>query len=248
MTHHDPYLHTATSIFADMTTGYDATCGGLWWDKAHTQNGAIENELFLAVAAELANRVPASDRQYYVDWALRQWEWFHSTGLINDQNAINNGLDLKTCQNDGGTVWTYNQGVILGGLISLHEVARDPSYLIIAEEIALAAIEHLTDANGILHEPCEPDCGADGPTFKGIFMRNLQQLQHVRSNKRFEEFILKNAESIWSRARGNGDQLGLVWDGPFKDATAATQTAALEALVAAISVDVTTVGSLIDTQ
>ncbi|MEK6280335.1 MAG: hypothetical protein AABN95_08270 [Acidobacteriota bacterium] len=36
---------------------------------------------------------------------------------------MNNGLD-DSCENDGGTTWTYNQGVILGGLVELFRVAN----------------------------------------------------------------------------------------------------------------------------
>ena len=227
------YLQAAIAIFEDMKTGWGATCGGMWWNKQHTYTGAIENELFLTVAAQLANR--AVNKQDYLHWALKEWEWFQGTGMINAEYNINNGVDFDTCENDGGTVWTYNQGVILGGLVELYKAAPDESYLVMAEKIAIAAIENLSDSNGILHEPCEPDCGADGPQFKGIFMRNLQILQQAVPNDRFESYINDNADSIWLNDRGNGDQLGLIWSGPFVKADASTQSSACDALVAALA-------------
>lgn len=232
-THQQLYLQAAIDLFEDMTTGYNATCGGLWWDKNHSSNGAIENELFLAVAAQLANR--ASPKQYYLDWALKQWNWFHRSGLINDDFNINNGLDLETCQNDNGTIWSYNQGVILGGLLELYRAAPNPSYITIAEHIAVAAIDRLSDSEGILHEPCEPGCGADGPQFKGIFTRNLQLLQQAfprNTGTLFKSFIDKNANSIWANDQDCG-RLGLVWSGPYINATASTQSSACDTLVAA---------------
>ena len=37
----DPrYLTTAAEIFEDLTTGLNATCGGQWWDKAHTASNS----------------------------------------------------------------------------------------------------------------------------------------------------------------------------------------------------------------
>lgn len=221
------------SIFEDMTTGWGAPCGGMWWSKDHTYTGAIENELFLTVAAQLANR--ASTKQYYLDWAFREWDWFEHTGMINSHYNINNGMDLKTCKSDNGTVWSYNQGVILGGLIELNHAAPNTSYLEIAEDIATAAIKKLSDSDGIFHEPCEPNCGADGPQFKGIFMRNLQKLYNAQPDDRFKDFINKNADSIWLTDRGSNNQLGLVWSGPFTSATASTQTSACDALVAAMA-------------
>lgn len=228
------YLQMAIDIFEDMKTGWGGECGGLWWNKEHTYTGAIENALFLTLAAQLANR--AANEEYYIQWALKQWAWFQQTGMINSQYNINNGIDPITCQNDGGTIWTYNQGVILGGLVELNKAAPDATYLEMAEKIALAALEKLGDSNSILHEPCEPDCGADGPQFKGIFMRNLRILQHAQPNDRFKAFIEKNADSIWRNARGTGQYLGLVWSGPFTDATASTQSSACDALVAALYV------------
>ncbi|MCJ1454370.1 hypothetical protein MMC28_004723 [Mycoblastus sanguinarius] len=233
------YLQAAMDIFDDMTKGWGATCGGLWWSKDHTYTGAIENELFLTVAAQLANRVPEHRKPYYLDWALREWDWFQGSGMINAQLNINNGLDLVTCQNDNGTVWSYNQGVILGGLIELSLATGDKFHLKMAEEIAFAAIKALSDLDGILHDQCEPDCGADGSQFKGIFMRNLQTLQHALPNARFKTFIDQNADSIWLNDREYDNLLGIIWSGPFTGATASTQSSACDALVAAMAGEVT---------
>src|SRR6185312_842658 len=58
LTHRPEYLKAASSIFDDMQHGWDtAACGGgVWWNKKTHGKNAIENELFLAVAASLANR------------------------------------------------------------------------------------------------------------------------------------------------------------------------------------------------
>ncbi len=102
-----------------------------------------------------------------------------------------------------------------------------------AEAIATAAIESLQGFDGILHEFCEPDCGADGPQFKGIFMRNLVNLQRALPRLLFSNFILRNADSIWEHNRDDQYHLGLVWSGPFQAATASEQSSACDALVAA---------------
>ncbi|GAB1211388.1 hypothetical protein ATERTT37_000502 [Aspergillus terreus] len=176
VTHDARYITAAADIFDDMTTGWNATCGGIWWDKAHTQNAAIANEIFLSVAAHLARRLP-EQKSHYKDWALKEWKWFKSSGLVNSQNTINDGLDLKTCKNNKKTVWSYNQGVILGGLVELFKISGDKSLLSTAHRIASAAIKALGDENGILRESCDPNCTGDATQFKGIFMRNLQRLE-----------------------------------------------------------------------
>ena len=235
LTKEEQYLQTAIDIFEDMTKGYGGTCDGLWWNKQKTNKVAIANELFLTVAAQLGNR--ASNKQYYLNWALKEWDWFQDTGMINKDYNINDGIDLKTCKNNNGLVWSYNQGVILGGLLELYKAAPDKSYLTMAERIALAAIKSLSNSKGILHDPCEPNCGGDGPQFKGIFMRNLQKLQFAVPNDRYKTFINDNANSIWLNDRTSGDLLGLLWSGPFTGATASTQSSAADALVAALAIE-----------
>ncbi|EMC91332.1 glycoside hydrolase family 76 protein [Baudoinia panamericana UAMH 10762] len=234
VTGNSDYLSTAEYIFNDMAQSLNTTpCGGgIWWDKAHTYVNAIANELFLDVAAHLANR--ASNGSAYQEYALNQWTWFKNSGLINSQNTINDGLDNSTCQNNGQTVWSYNQGVILGALTELSKSTGDSSYITEAQTIANAAISALT-TDGILHDPCEPDCGVDGSQFKGVFARNLQILYKASPQSSYATFLSDNANSIWSNDQEN-NQLSVVWSGPFESpANASTQSSAMDAIVAALA-------------
>ncbi|KAK5133085.1 hypothetical protein LTR08_008195 [Meristemomyces frigidus] len=233
VTENQQYLTTAESIFEDMKAAYGTTpCGGMWWDKANTYVNAIANELFLDVAAHLANR--AANKSYYLEWAQTEWNWLKNSGMINAQNTINDGLDNATCKNNGGTVWSYNQGVILGGLTELSRATNDKSYITTAKQIADAAISALT-IDGILHDSCEPDCGGDGSQFKGVFARNLQILQQYSPETRYATFLENNANSIWSNDR-QGSELSLVWSGPFEaPANASTQSSAMDAIVGALA-------------
>ncbi|KAL9126009.1 MAG: hypothetical protein Q9217_004873 [Psora testacea] len=237
LTNSSQYLQTAVHIFHDMSLGWNnGSCGGVWWNKNKTAINAISNELFLNVAAHLANRAP--NKQYYLNWASKVWSWFQGTGMISVRYNINDGIDLLTCRNDLGTVWSYTQGVILGALVELNRAAPNSSYINMAVKVANAAIARLCDAEGVLHEPCEPECGADGPQFKGIFMRNLKVLQQVAPHVKFQQTIIKNADSIWAYNRGTHNRFGLVWSGPYDNkSTAATQSSACDALVAAASLN-----------
>jgi hypothetical protein len=236
-TQNPDYLNMASSIFEDMTKGWDdSTCGGgVWWSKAGTYKNAVTNELFLSVAAHLANRVSDPDLQAsYLEWANREWQWFLQSGMINSQNLINDGL-TNSCQNNHQTTWTYNQGVILGGLAELYQQNPDASLPQAAQSIALATIDQLTDANGILHESCEPNCNGDRVQFKGIFVRNLMALNDAFPDDRHVQFVRANADSIWNQDRGPAYVFGLVWSGPFNPDSnaAASQTSALDAIIAA---------------
>ncbi|KAF7894761.1 uncharacterized protein EAF01_010211 [Botrytis porri] len=235
------YLTMAADIFADMKNGASTPCSngdaGIWWDKPNTYVNAIANELYLSVAAHLANRATGYDSANYLAIAENQWTWFQGTGMINAQGTINDGL-TSSCQNNGETVWSYNQGVILGGLVELSKATGDSSYLGTAKSIATAAIAALSDSNGILHDACEPDCGADGAQFKGIFMRNLQKLHQASPDSSYLTFISNNAKSIWANDRNTKNNiLGVNWAGPFiAPGDASTQSSALDALVAAVAV------------
>ena len=238
LTHDKRYLRTSEAIFADMTLGWDSTCGGgIWWSKDRNYKNAIANELFLSVAAHLAMRTHRKQRRGYVDWAAREWHWFARSGMINPDNLVNDGLVISaadnTCRNNGKTTWTYNQGVLLGGLTALYDAGRPPDLLPVATRIATAAITRLADPDGILHDPCEPNCGEDGVQFKGIFARNLAQLQAAAPNPAFRRFLTTNADSLWQNARTPENRFSTVWSGPPRSDNAGAQASALDALTAA---------------
>jgi predicted alpha-1,6-mannanase (GH76 family) len=226
------YLRAAQGIFAHSLSGWDDTCGGgLWWNEDRKYKNAITNELFLTLAAQLSQRAP--DNRDYRDWALREWEWLSASGLIGPDGLVNDGL-TAACANNGGITWTYNQGVILGGLAALHEVTGDRDLLRQGEAIADAALRTLVNPRGILAEPCEPSgCNDDQTLFKGIFVRYLRQFSKHSGNPAYRAFILANAESVLRSAGNPAGQFGLRWDGPFDKADASRQASAVEVLTAA---------------
>jgi predicted alpha-1,6-mannanase (GH76 family) len=239
MTRDSRYLDTAKSIFAHNTGGWDEDCrGGLWWNTARNYKNAITNELFLTLAALLHQRTPGDSS--YLTWAQREWEWFHASGLIGPSGLVNDGL-TSACANNGGTTWTYNQGVILGGLAALFEITGDRDYLEQGESIANATLSKLvTPASahppGILVEPCERadcDCDGDQAQFKGIFVRYLYDFWLQSRQPAYRAFILANARSVWVNNQNADHQFGLRWTGPFDRADAARQSSALDGLNAA---------------
>jgi predicted alpha-1,6-mannanase (GH76 family) len=238
----DRYLDAARRIFDNLVSGWDDACGGgLWWNEDRKYKNAITNELFLTVAIKLHQRSPG-DGSKYLDWALREWDWFSASGMIGASSLVNDGLTAD-CKNNGRPAYTYNQGVILGGLAGLYEVTGDQAYLRQGESIADAALLELTSAPtanppGILIEPGEADMigrRADGSQFKGIFVRYLYDLYVHSRRSAYRDFILRNAESIWDNNRNETNQFGLRWIGPYDVADASRQSSALEALNAAVA-------------
>ncbi len=240
LTREPRYLSMAQTIFADMAASWDSTCnGGIWWSKDRNYKNAIANELFFSVAAHLATRATAPQGMpSYAEWADREWRWFQDSGMINGDNLVNDGLTIDkatgACRNNGRTVWSYNQGVVLGALAERYQATQEAAFADAAVAIAQATLAHLTTPEGILHDVCEPHCGADGIQFKGIFVRNLRAFQAARPSEADRAFLERNAESVWFKDQAPGHQFGVVWSGPPVELGAGTQSSAVDALVAGV--------------
>ena len=239
LTHDARYLTMAQSIFEDMSGGWDQTCGGgIWWSKDRNYKNAIANELFFSVAAHLTTRISTAEGQKYADWATKEWQWFRKTGMINSDHLVNDGLAIDaatgTCRNNQRTVWTYNQGVLIGALTEWSRTGGDADVLTQARQIADAAVAHFSDKSGVIHEPCEPKCSADGTQFKGILMRNLRALNTEAPEPQFQAAFAANADAIWAKDRTPDNTFGVTWSGPAVSPDAATQSSALDALVAVL--------------
>jgi predicted alpha-1,6-mannanase (GH76 family) len=229
------YLATAIADAEAIWSYRDDVCGGgIWWNHDKGYKNSITNELFIKLAAQLHNTLP--DDTVWLDRAEQTWRWFRDSGLINPDHSISDGLN-GDCRNDGTTaVYSYNQGVILGALVELDK-AGDAEALPMADRIARSAVTSPTLApGGILADPGEPQSsgGADGPTFKGVFTRNLGELdRHEGGRPLYREFLQRQARSLIGHDRNDADQYGYHWAGPFDTADAARQGSALDALVAA---------------
>jgi predicted alpha-1,6-mannanase (GH76 family) len=229
-------------MYSYVTTAWTPSqCGGgLVWQTTNAYQNSVTNELFLQLSARLYLETHQAS---YLQWAQKELSWFNASGLINSSHLINDGL-TTSCQNNGGTTWTYNQGVILGGLAALYQATDDQAYLTEAEQIANAAISTLVSSNGILTEPCTgPTCPTQNPDqtqFKGIFIRNLDALYQVTGDHAYLAFIDRNASSIWENDRNIYDQIGFDWSGPIsgpdQSFNASTLSSGLDALNAAVHV------------
>jgi predicted alpha-1,6-mannanase (GH76 family) len=239
LTGNPAYLQMVETMYTYVTGAWTPSqCGGgLVWQTTNNYQNSVTNELFLELSARL---YLVTHQASYLQWAQKELTWFNASGLINSSNLINDGL-TTTCQNNGQTTWTYNQGIILGGLAALYQATDDHAYLTEAEEIADAAISTLVSSDGILTEPCTgPTCPTQNPDqtqFKGIFIRNLDALYQVTGDQAYRTFIDQNASSIWENDRNIYDQIGFDWSGPItaqdQSFNASTLSSGLDALNAA---------------
>ncbi len=233
------YLQTAQRDVDFMWSNHDDTCGGgLWWTVNRGYKNAISNELFVQAAAELSQRLGEAG-SVYRERAVSVWNWFEASGMINDDLLVNDGLDAATCRNNRDTTWTYNQGVLLGGLVALARTTGDDRYLERARELADASTTSETlNIDGVLTEPCEASgCDVNGPSFKGIYVRNLGELNRALDDHPYSGYLADQARTAYDHNRTPKDEYGLHWAGPITQVSGATQQSAVDLLVAAQPVE-----------
>ena len=228
------FLDEAKAIFNDMTQAWDSTCGGgIWWTDERNYKNAITNELFLLAASRLARRAPnGTGPGSYRDWATREADWLvNRSGMINAQGLINDGLNAQ-CQNNGQATWSYNQGVILGGLAEMYRLTNDRSYLATAEGIAESAMSRMVHANGTYRDVCDAwagGCTGDALIFKGMFTQGLARLYNAdRGNKpQYFDFLKRSADGLWANSRDAQNGLGVNWGGPVGTPSQSSQASGL---------------------
>ena len=210
------YLDMAVTI-ATYVDGYwdTGTCGGgVWWDAERTYKNAVTNGLWIRLTAELHNRLPG-DRTW-LGRAATAWTWFTGSGMVNADGLVNDGL-TAACGNNGGTVWSYNQGLAVGAGLELWRATNDPTILATTKRLADAGTTRPElVSNGILTESCDgPDrtCDDNGKQFKGVFMRYLMDAADTTHDPAYVAFVAGQASSITTSDRDDLGRLGERWAG-----------------------------------
>ena len=233
LTGNPAYLGQAKSIFAAMTRGWTRTCGGgIRWGRHRPYKNAITNEEFLRDAILLHELTPGDTA--YATWAIREWNWFSASGMLTSSHLVIDGL--AQCQpNLSSPTWTYNQGMLIGALVSLAGMTGQTSLLTTAGQVAHAVMDSpALSPRGILREPCNPlSCGRDAPMFKGIFMENLKLLYDRVGGAGYQAYLRRNAIAVWARDR-SGNTFGVSWNGPFESPSITAQASALDVLTTQI--------------
>ena len=140
-------------------------------------------------------------------------------------------------QDHAGAIWTYNQGVIIGGLVNLWLIFKNTDYLDTAINITNSTINNLTIDGILVEKPrsgnVSEDINTDQQQFKGIFVRYLAKLIKVlpdsNPNKiNYINFIKKNCNNVLEIYTDL--KIGKLWDKNNCEANfnAISQTAGLD--------------------
>ena len=210
------YLNEAVTI-ANYVHGYWDTSrcgGGVWWDRERTYKNAVTIGLYIRMTAALHNRLPGDT--VWLNRAGAGWNWFAGSGMINAAGLVNDGISAS-CANNGQTVWTYNQGLAIGGALELWRATGNPTLLTSARQLADAAMNSATlTIGGILTESCDgatSSCDDNQKQFKGVFMRYLMDLADATGITAYRTYAQWQANSIWQADRDPLNRIGQRWSG-----------------------------------
>lgn len=90
------------------------------------------------------------------------------------------------------------------------------------------------NVDGVLTEPCEQDgCDVNGLSFKGIYVRNLGELDRALDDHPYNDYLVEQASIAYEHDRTADNEYGLHWAGPIRGISGATQQSAVDLLVAA---------------
>ncbi|MFI2378394.1 glycoside hydrolase family 76 protein [Streptomyces sp. NPDC018964] len=230
------YLDEAVTIADHLHRHWDpSTCGGgMWWDREHTYKNAVTSGLYLWLTTALHQRL-AGDT-VWGERATTAADWYLDSGLIDSSGLVNDGL-TRDCANNGQTVWSYNQGLAIGGFTQLWRSTGETRYLDTARRLADAAMTspRLT-RDGILTESCDvgaATCDDNQKQFKGIFIRHFADLAEATGSTAYRAYLARQADSVWTTDRDPLNRLGQRWSGTTPNpADWRTQASALSAVVA----------------
>jgi hypothetical protein len=231
------YLNEAVTIGNYLQQYWDSgSCGGgIWSSRDRVYKNAVTVGLYIRLTASLHNRI-AGDTTW-LNRARTGWSWFAGSGMINSSGLVNDGI-TGSCTNNNSTVWTYNQGLAIGGAVELWRATSDANYLTQARRLADAAMTSpVLTHNGILTEACDDaeNCDDNQKQFKGIFMRFLMDLADASGVSSYRSYAQRQADAIWQNNRDSLNHVGLRWAGAWSGDPNdwRTEASALGALLAA---------------
>lgn len=217
------YLSNAEHLSADMHhRGAQHVCGGgsggIYWDAGRTQVGSIANELYITINAKL---YLLTHKMKYKHRAEDGWRWFVHSGLLSPDGTIADHYMIKAgkCGDRVNWHYSYNNGVILSGLVSLYKINHDQKLLSTAKTIAKRGLDIFTK-NGVLTETCNNPylCADDAFLFKGIFAYNLAYFALNANDNQFKDQIKKYLADNYQQVVLHQGELGnfaFIWSLPI---------------------------------
>jgi predicted alpha-1,6-mannanase (GH76 family) len=110
-----------------------------------------------------------------------------SGGLYDDH--VNPGGSVNT------TIWSYNQGTMVGAGVLLYQITGNASYLNAAETTAAAAVSYFGTGTTLQNQ---------GPAFNAIYFRDLFVLGQIQPNSAYSTEAQTYATFMWTQRAASG--------------------------------------------
>jgi len=185
-------LTYAETAFRFIVSGWDtrttvACPGGVFWEDVA---GSTRNTVSNAPNAELGVEIyRATHDPYYLTWATRMYDWVRSC-LENSSGMYYDHLDDSG--NISNSLWSYNQGTMIGAGVLLYRATGDRTYLQQAEQTAAASVAYYGAGDNLLHQPA---------VFNVILFRNLYALAKINHDPSYAQMAAAYADTAWLQDR-----------------------------------------------
>ena len=193
-------------LWTDIRAGWDQQHGGIVWrrDDPRPYTNAPANGPAAVLAARLHRRYgdPAD-----LGWARRIADWLQDTLVDPDSGIVWDGVHPYEDPAVDRTMWTYNQGTVVGAEIQLWQITGDRAHLDRARRTAAAALDRYGEGGF----PVEGT--GDGSLFKGILARYLGDLTRADSDasQRVRAALASSGAAVAAVA---GRPIGIDWQHP----------------------------------
>jgi hypothetical protein len=188
-------LALAQDTFNFIVSGWDTSStdgcpGGVFWeDVSASQRNIAANAGGADVGLELYQLTKDSSD---LSWATQMYQWVNTClaapgGLYYDH--VNPGGSVNT------TIWSYNQGTMIGAGVLLYEITGTEGYLTAAETTAGAAVSYFGTGSTLQSQ---------GPAFNAIYFRNLFVLNQVQPNTDYKSEARTYAKYMWTQRAPSG--------------------------------------------
>ena len=167
------------------TSATDTCPGGVFWeDAAGSQRNVTANGASAELGLEL-DQLTGDNSD--LAWATRMYQWTVTClrtagGLFNDHINADGSVN--------STIWSYNQGVMVGAGVLLNKLTGTSTYLSQAEQTASAALLYFGTGSTLINQ---------GPAFNGIYFRNLLFLNSVVPNDGYASEAQSFGSSMWAQ-------------------------------------------------
>ncbi len=167
------------------TSATDTCPGGVFWeDAAGSQRNVTANGASAELGLEL-DQLTGDNTD--LAWAARMYQWAVTClrtpgGLYNDHINADGSVN--------STIWSYNQGVMVGAGVLLHKLTGTSASLSQAEQTASAALLYFGTGPNLINQ---------GPAFNAIYFRDLLYLNQIAPDDGYVSEAQSYGSYMWTQ-------------------------------------------------